>query len=72
MHSIPQGKIKTGNEVNHKYEIQRLQITLSYESFWVPCKRRSSVNSGAWLQRFDDVTRVAKTGTLRSAMRTKW
>jgi len=27
----------------------------------VPCKRRSSVNSKAWLQRFDDVTRVAKT-----------
>jgi len=24
----------------------------------VPCKRRSSVNSGAWLHRFDDVTRV--------------
>jgi len=26
---------------------------------WVPCKRRSSVNSGAWLRRFDDVTGVA-------------
>jgi len=22
---------------------------------WVACKRRSSVNSGDWLQRFDDV-----------------
>ena len=22
----------------------------------VPCKRRSSANSGAWLRRFDDVT----------------
>jgi len=27
----------------------------------VPCKRQSSVNSGAWLRRFDDVTRVKKT-----------
>jgi len=31
----------------------------------VPCKRRSSVNSGAWLQRFDDVNRVVKTDILR-------
>ena len=31
----------------------------------VPYKRRSSVKSGAWLQRFDDVTRVAKTDILR-------
>jgi len=35
----------------------------------VPCKKQSSVNSGAWLQRFDDATGVenscvakAKTG----------
>jgi len=28
---------------------------------WVPCERRSSVNSGAWLQRFDDVTGVEKS-----------
>jgi len=28
---------------------------------WVPCKRRSSVNSGAWLWRFDDVTAVEKS-----------
>jgi len=27
----------------------------------VPCKRRSSVNSGAWLRRFDDVTGVEKS-----------
>jgi len=26
----------------------------------VPCKRRSSVNSGAWLRGFDDVTEVEK------------
>jgi len=26
----------------------------------VPCKRRSSVKSGGWLRRFDDVTRVEK------------
>jgi len=26
----------------------------------VACKRRSSVNSGAWLQTFDDVTGVKK------------
>ena len=28
---------------------------------WVPCKRRSSVNSGAWLGKFDDVTRMGKS-----------
>jgi len=27
----------------------------------VPCKRHSSVNSGAWLRKFDDVTRVEKS-----------
>jgi len=27
----------------------------------VPCKRRSSVNSGAWLRWFDDVTGVEKS-----------
>jgi len=32
---------------------------------WVPCKRRSSVNSGAWLRRFDDVTGVAKIDIIR-------
>jgi len=32
---------------------------------WVPCKRPSSVTSGAWLRRFDDVTGVAKTDIFR-------
>jgi len=27
----------------------------------VPCKRQSSVNNGAWLRRFDDVTGVEKS-----------
>jgi len=27
----------------------------------LPCKRQSSVNSGAWLRRFDDVTGVEKS-----------
>jgi len=31
----------------------------------VPCERRSSVNSKAWLRRFDDITGVAKTYVLR-------
>jgi len=31
---------------------------------YVPCERRSSVNSRAWLRRFDDVTRVVKTDIL--------
>jgi len=31
----------------------------------VPCKRRGSINSGAWLQRFDDITGVPKTDILR-------
>jgi len=26
----------------------------------VPCKKRSSINSGAWLQRFDEETRKEK------------
>jgi len=28
---------------------------------WVACERRSSVSSGAWLRRFNDVTGVAKS-----------
>ena len=28
---------------------------------WVACKRRSFVNSGAWLRRFNDVTGVEKS-----------
>jgi len=32
---------------------------------WVPCKWRSSVKSGAWLRRFDDITGVAKTDIFR-------
>jgi len=35
-------------------------LQLQYD-FTVPCKRRSSVNSGAWLRRFNDVTGAAKT-----------
>jgi len=38
---------------------------------WVPCKTRSSVNSGGWLWMFDDVSGVDKTDILRRAMRTK-
>jgi len=34
---------------------------------WVPCKR-SFVNSGAWLQRFDDVTRVEKSCISKAKM----
>jgi len=32
----------------------------------VACKRRSSVNSGAWLRRFDDVTGVEKSCIAKS------
>jgi len=32
----------------------------------VACKRRSSVNSGAWLRRFDDVTGVEKSCVAKS------
>jgi len=31
----------------------------------VACKRRSSVNSGAWLRRFDDVTGVEKSNVAK-------
>jgi len=29
--------------------------------YWVSCKRWSSVNNGAWLRRFDDVTGMEKS-----------
>jgi len=32
----------------------------------VPCKRRSSANSAAWLQRFDDVTAVEKSYVVKA------
>jgi len=34
------------------------QIYNQCNSNKVACKRQSSVNSGAWLRRFDDITRV--------------
>jgi len=37
----------------------------------VGCKRRSSVNSEAWLRRFDDVTGVVKTDIFHWAMWSK-
>jgi len=47
---------------------------VNYCSFRVPCKcnRQSSINSRAWLRRFENVTGVAKTYILHWAMRTKW
>ena len=38
---------------------------------WVACKRRSSVNSGAWLWRFDDVTGVEKSCVAKGVNRKK-
>jgi len=37
----------------------------------VPYKRKSSVNSGAWLQRFDDVTGVEKSCIAKGINRKK-
>jgi len=37
----------------------------------VPCKRRRSVNSGAWLCRFDDVTGVEKSCVAKGINRKK-
>jgi len=37
----------------------------------VACKRRSSVNSGAWLRRIDDVTGVEKTCVAKGINRKK-
>jgi len=37
----------------------------------VPCKRRSSVNSGAWLRRFDDVTGVEESCVAKGINRKK-
>jgi len=64
--------MKKDEYTNISVKIQILQqchhaacIAASKLQFAVPCKRRSSVNSGAWLRRFDDVTGVAKTDILR-------
>jgi len=37
----------------------------------IPCKRRSSVNSGAWLRRFDDVTGAEKSCVAKAKQRKK-
>jgi len=37
----------------------------------VACERRSSINSGAWLRRFDDITRVEKSCVAKGINRTK-
>jgi len=37
----------------------------------VACKRRSSVNSGAWLRRFDDVTGVEESCVAKGINRKK-
>ena len=37
----------------------------------IACKRRSSVNSGAWLRRFDDVTGVEKSCVAKGINRKK-
>jgi len=39
--------------------IINLTVLILYHA--VPCKKRSSVNSGAWLRRFDDVTGLEKS-----------
>ena len=39
--------------------------------FWVPCKRQSSVNSGAWLRWFDDVFVVEKSCIAKGMNRKK-
>ena len=37
----------------------------------IACKRRSSVNSGAWLRRFDDVTGVEESCVAKGINRKK-
>jgi len=39
---------------------QKICYSYNYKKLWV-YKRRSSVNSGAWLRRCDDVTGVEKS-----------
>jgi len=41
------------------------------KSILVACKRRSSVNSGAWLRRFDDVIIVKKSSVVKGINRKK-
>jgi len=39
--------------------------------YWVACERRNSINSGAWLRRFDDVTGVEKSCVAKGINRKK-
>jgi len=42
-----------------------------YVQYWVACKRRSAISSGAWLRRFDDVTGVKKSCVAKRINRKK-
>jgi len=44
----------------HTKCLKKVKTKLEKHAIRVPCKRQSAVNSGAWLQRFDDVTGVDK------------
>jgi len=53
------------HDFGKNYQEKRWEMVCSMKIIKVPCKIRSSVNCGAWLWRFDDVTRVTKTDILR-------
>jgi len=53
-----------------KEDGQTDNVTINHSFLMVPFKRRSSINSGAWLQRFDDVTGV-ETSCIAKAKKEK-
>jgi len=50
---------------------QKICYSYNYKKLWV-YKRRSSVNSGAWLRRCDDVTGVQKVALQKQKKEKKW
>ena len=59
-------------KIMHLVKFQFYMLYINFRSehlsvqFEVACKRQSSVNSEAWLRRFDDVTRVEKSCIAKS------
>jgi len=59
-----------GSVANSSYN-EYTKSNLKIYQIKVLCKRRSSVNSGAWLWRFDDVTGVEKSCVVKGINRKK-
>jgi len=60
------------DERTNVYSISYSESLTFFKNFRVACKRRSSVNSGARLRRFDDATGVEKNCVAKSKKGKKW